>query len=176
MNVYRDVIERIEALGLRYYVTGSWALSAYGRPRQTADLDLVVDVSPVSYERTIRPAFSDSYLVNDPILVGGRAYGGVLHLAEVQKADLILLRDDKWSRSAMDRRIQMAHPGLGLTWLISSEDLLLAKLDWSEGRSEMQLEDARSIARLADDLDWDYVQRYAAALGVTSLLEAIRGD
>lgn len=176
MNVNRDVIERLERLGLRYYVTGSWALSAYGQARQTADMDVVIDLSPDGYERLLRPAFEPDYLVNDPIITGRRAFGGVLHIGLVMKADLIMRWGDEWSRSAMERRLRIDHPGLGPAWCISPEDLLLAKLEWSEGVSELQLRDCRSLVRLNPDLDWGYVERYAGALGVRSLLEQVRAD
>jgi hypothetical protein len=32
----------------------------------------------------------------------------------------------------------------------------------------------RSIVRLTDDLDWGYLERYAAGMGITDRLEAIR--
>ena len=67
------------------------------------------------------------------------------------------------------------HPGLGKVPIISPEDLILAKLEWSDGgRSELQMRDCRSIIRLATDLDWDYLERHAPVLGVDRLLEGVR--
>jgi hypothetical protein len=60
--------------------------------------------------------------------------------------------------------------------VISPEDLILAKLEWSDGgQSELQLRDCRSVVRIAPDLDWPYLERHAASLGVGALLESIRG-
>ncbi|MBA2373930.1 MAG: hypothetical protein H0V74_06995 [Chloroflexi bacterium] len=59
--------------------------------------------------------------------------------------------------------------------MVTAEDLVLAKLEWSEGTSELQLRDVRSIFRLVDDLDWAYLERYAAILGIRERLEAERG-
>jgi hypothetical protein len=58
-------------------------------------------------------------------------------------------------------------------WVIAPEDLVLAKLEWSEGTAELQLRDVRSILRLNDDLDRSYLERYAALLGIAERLEAI---
>ena len=74
----------------------------------------------------------------------------------------------------MARRRRLDHPTLGQTWAITAEDLILAKLEWSEGTSELQLRDLRSIVRLVDDLDWTYLERYAATLGIRDRLETIR--
>ena len=52
---------------------------------------------------------------------------------------------------------------------------MLAKLEWSEGTSELQLRDVRSLLRLVKDLDWSYLERYAAVLGIRDRLEAVRG-
>jgi hypothetical protein len=118
VNVDRDVLSRLDGLGVRWYVTGAWALGAYAEPRTTRDLDHVLELDRGGYEARIRPAFADDYLVNDPIDVGGRLIGGVVHRTEIARADLIFGRDDAWARSAMDRRRRLHHPGLGATWVI----------------------------------------------------------
>jgi len=171
VNIERDVLDRLTQLAIRFYVTGSWALSVYAEPRMTRDLDLVVDLDAVTYERMVRPEFERDYLVNDPIDVGGRWIGGLVHRVEIVRIDLMFGRQDGWARSAFERSAIVDHPGLGPTPMISAEDLILAKLDWSDGgRSELQMRDCRSIIRLATDLDWDYLQRYAPILGVDRLL------
>ncbi len=175
MTTDADVVRRLEALGLAYYVTGSWALASYAEPRMTRDIDIVVDCMASEYEARIRPAFADAYLVNDPIPVGGRYIGGLIHRTEISRADLIFGRADDWALSAMARRRRVDHPILGPTFVISPEDLVLAKLEWSDGgSSELQLRDVRSIIRLNEDLDWAYAERYAAVLGLTTLLETVR--
>ena len=175
MSVERDVLDRLEELGIRHYVTGSWALSVHAEPRTTRDLDLVLDLDPAEYERRIRPAFEDAYLVNDVIEFGNRAIGGLIHRAEIVRIDLMMGRRDAWARSAFERAVVVEHPGLGRAPVISAEDLILAKLEWSDGgQSEMQVRDCRSIVRIAPNLDWAYLDRYAAVLGVDALLESIR--
>lgn len=175
MTVERDVLDRIEALGIRYYVTGSWALSVHAEPRTTRDLDLVLDLDPAQYERRIRPSFEDAYLVNDVIQLGARAIGGLIHRAEIVRVDLMMGRRDVWAKEAFERARVVDHPGLGRAPVIAAEDLILAKLEWSDGgQSEQQTRDCRSIIRIAPELDWAYLERYAAILGVGALLEAVR--
>ncbi len=58
MDVRRDVIDRLEAAGIGYFVTGSEALAVLGiAHRATNDIDLVVDVGPTAYESLLRPLF-----------------------------------------------------------------------------------------------------------------------
>ncbi len=83
MSVERDVLDRMERLGIRHFVTGSWALSVHAEPRMTRDLDLVLDLDPAEYDRLIRPAFEDVYLVNDVVDGGGGAMGGGRRVSEI---------------------------------------------------------------------------------------------
>jgi hypothetical protein len=115
-------------------------------------------------------------LVTDLIDLESRAIGGLLHRIEIVRVDLIIGRRDAWSRQAFERSRVVDHPGLGRTAVSSAEDLILAKLEWSDGgSSELQLRDCRSVIRIAGDLEWDYLERYAAILGVGPLLESVRG-
>ncbi len=176
MNVNRDVLDRLERLGVAYYITGSEALGRYAEMRTTRDMDVVLDIGPARYEDTIRPSFEDAYLVADLATWPAKAMGSVLHRTALGKVDLILRGDDPWSRSAMERRLQADDPVLGPAWFISREDLLLAKLEWwTAGASDVQIRDCRSIARLNPDLDWAYVERYAELLGIRGSLDQIRG-
>lgn len=177
MNIERDVLDRLNRAGVGYYVTGSEALSVWAEPRQTLDIDIVTDLAPERYEPVIRPAFEDAYLVNDLIVVDGRGYGAVIHRTEVHKADLIMRRTDPWGLAAFTRRRLVDDPVLGQAWFISPEDLILAKLSWSDGgTSERQVRDSASVVRIQSDLDWAYIDRFADALGITRLLERIRDD
>lgn len=177
MNIERDVLDRLTRAGVGYYVTGSEALAVWAEPRQTLDIDIVTNLAPERYEAVIRPAFEDAYLVNDLIILEGCGYGAVIHRTEVHKADLIMRRTDPWGLAAFERRRLVDDPVLGSAWFISPEDLILAKLSWSDGGiSERQVRDSASVVRLQSDLDWAYIERFADALGIGQLVERIRGD
>jgi hypothetical protein len=175
VTIERDVLDRLEDMGLSWYLTGSWALAAYAEPRMTRDIDVVLEMTPSGYESKVRPTFDGDFLVNDPIDLGGRWMGGLIHRTELVRVDLVFGRTDGWARSAMERRQSVDHPTLGPVWILTAEDLILAKLEWSDGTSELQLRDVRSIIRLVDELDWGYLERYAASLGIGERLEAVRG-
>lgn len=169
-----DVIRRLERIGVDYVITGSEALPRYGEPRQTADIDLVLSLDPSAFD-LIERAFSDRYVVNPPIGHGPARYASVVAVSGLGKADLILGRTDAWSRSAMERRLRWDHPRLGSVWVLSLEDLLLAKLEWSAGVSELQLRDCANLLRgNAGTIDWSYLERFARVLGLTDLLDRVR--
>jgi hypothetical protein len=173
-DVAADVIRRLERIGVDYVITGSEALPRYGEPRQTADIDLVLSLDPAQFGR-IERAFEDGYVVNAPIGEGPVRYASVVALSGLGKADLILGRTDAWARSVMKRREPWDHPRLGSVWVLSLEDLLLAKLEWSAGVSELQLRDCANLVRAnADRIDWTYLERFARVLGVTEVLDRVR--
>ena len=169
----RDVFERLEALDLPYYMTGSEALARYSQPRQTMDVDIVVAIAPARFD-TIARAFAEDFVVNSPIDFGSFAMASLIARSALGKADLILGRDDAWSRAALERRERWEHPLYGPLWVTSLEDLLLAKLEWSQGASELQLRDCRLLIELNPGVDWLYVQRWASTLGVGPLLDEVR--
>ncbi|MGA3058543.1 MAG: hypothetical protein ABSE70_10995 [Candidatus Limnocylindrales bacterium] len=171
----RDVIERLEAAGIEYFVTGSVALGAWATFRQTNDVDVVVHIPPGQYETRLRPAFEPDYIVNPLEPHGIKWLGAVISIAEAQKADMIVREPDAWGESAFARRVSIDDPALGQVWVSSPEDLIVAKLEFSDGgRSERQLDDCRVVVRTRSGLDWEYLDRYARELGLASLLDAVR--
>ena len=153
MNIERDVLDRLEDLGLRWYLTGSWALAAYAEPRMTRAIDVVLELTPLDYESSVRPTFDGDFLVNDPIDLGGRWMGGLIHRTELVRVDLMFGRTDAWARSAMERRRSIDHrfllrrlyPDLGRPAARRDHDPTGGSV---AGRHLDQLPSAGSIARL----------------------------
>lgn len=170
-----DVIQRLEAAGIDYFVTGSVALGAWATFRQTNDVDLVVHLTPEEYETRLRLAFEPDYIVNPLSVRERKALGAVISISEGMKADMIVRELDAWGESAFARRVQIDDPAFGRVWVSSPEDLVVAKLEFSDGgQSSKQMDDCRVIIRTRPDLDWEYLERHAQALGLSSLLAAIR--
>jgi hypothetical protein len=169
----RAVFEALDRLGIRYYVTGSVAASVYGVLRQTQDTDVVLDLDPVGFPAIAR-ALEDAYAIADPIDLGDFAMASLIDMRTADKVDLILRRPGPFEASAMERRRLVDVPGLGTVWVASLEDVVVAKLVWSEGTSELQLRDAAQLTRLNGDvIDRPYLARWARLLGVGDLLDRV---
>ena len=55
--------------------------------------------------------------------------------------------------------------------VVTAEDLILSKLFWGkQSRSDLQLNDVRQMTSAVSELDWKYMQKWAAVLGVDDLL------
>ena len=178
IDIRRDVVDRLNQLEIAYYVTGSEAMAMHGIAyRQTNDTDFMLAIGPADYEARLRPAFEPEYLVNDLEAHPPRWLGSAIHTRSIGKADFIVRESGSWANEAFARRMLLEDPLLGPIWVATLEDLLLAKLEWSDGRLDgLQGRDARAIAGGPVALDIAYVRRQAASLGIGPLVEKVLGD
>jgi hypothetical protein len=178
IEVLGIVVHRLEEAGVDYMLTGSVAMAWYAQPRQTRDIDIVVEL-PESKVGAIVRAFSQDFYVDADVVrdeVKRRGMFNMIQEAFVVKVDVIIRKADAYGVEAFQRRrVVEIVPGLDLS-IISAEDLVLAKLSWAaQGESEMQLRDVRNLLRSVGDLDGDYLSGWARTLGLTDLLAKAAG-
>lgn len=174
MHPIRDALNRLDRMGVAYFITGSEAAACYGSIRQTFDLDVVIDLEPDRF-REIAGDFENDFAVADPIDYPEFSMASVIARATADKIDLIMRRPSLWTASSLERRRWLEHPTHGPLWAASLEDLILAKLAWSEGTSELQLRDCAVLMRINQaTIDWPYLEHWAPVLGVASLLDKVR--
>ena len=174
LEVLRVVSERLESLGLRYMLTGSFAMAFYATPRMTRDLDIVVELDREDVEPVVA-AFSPDFYVDEEAArdaVRQARLFNLMHLGSGMKVDFIVRKDDPYRRLEFDRRRRIAVAGFH-SWVVSREDLILSKLVWAKlASSELQRRDVRAL--WAEDLDQEYLCQWARALTVTDELANIR--
>jgi hypothetical protein len=94
-----------------------------------------------------------------------------MHHATGYKIDLIVRKASEYRQTEFARRQRVAL-GSVQTWVVSREDLILSKLEWSrESRSEQQARDIRDL--LQGPIDRPYLRRWAAVLGVDARLQEL---
>lgn len=168
------VVSRLEVAAIEYMLTGSVAMAWYAQPRQTRDLDLVVELPESKIDLIVKAFSPDFYLDADVVLEEVRRRGMFNMIQEVLlvKVDMILRKPDPHGVVAFQRRRRVELvSGLSLD-IISPEDLVLAKLRWAaEGESELQIRDVRNLVRSVDGLDEAYLWKWASKLGVDVLLK-----
>ena len=174
LTVLEDIGARLDAAGIPYMLTGSMALAYYATPRMTRDIDIVVALAPDDVNRLRRVLGEDYYLDADTALEAvrtGRLFN-LMHMTSAIKIDMIVRKASAYRQAEFERRLRVRY-GTIETWVVTREDLILSKLEWSrESGSEMQRRDVRQL--LAGPLDWAYLDRWAKALGVESALSALR--
>ncbi|OGW12537.1 MAG: hypothetical protein A3G93_02845 [Nitrospinae bacterium RIFCSPLOWO2_12_FULL_45_22] len=64
---YEEVFSQLNARGVRYLVIGGIAVNLHGIPRMTADLDLMVDLSPANITKLIEALTLLGYSTKAPV-------------------------------------------------------------------------------------------------------------
>lgn len=165
-----DVCARLDGAAIAYMLTGSLAMSFYARPRMTRDIDLVVAIEAADSQRLIEALGADYHADASAIASAIQAARpwNIIHLPSVVKIDLIPRKSTVYRRVEFERRRNVDLAGVPL-WIVSVEDLVLSKLEWSrQSRSEQQQRDVRLL--LATPLDRAYLDEWAQRLGLTQLL------
>ncbi len=176
LHVLEDVVSRLDRAGIRYMISGSLALNYYGEPRMTRDIDLVVEMTRDDVRGAALAFSGDYYLAEDSMhdAVAERGMFNLIHLAKVIKVDLIVRKDTEYRKVEFDRRREVELAGKRMS-MVTPEDLLLSKLEWSrDGTSEVQMKDARNLVASVREMDWEYVESWAAKLGLAALVEKVR--
>ena len=173
------LIGALDAAGVEYLIGGAIAEWAWGEPRATQDLDLVVkipikSINKLSKELEKRDMLIPAEIILDSILED-RADIPIyaIHMHSGLKADLYPVREgDDLRQSAFQRREQVDYgPPIGKVYIHSPEDLILYKLMYF-GLSQ-QSKHSRDIAAILkakkNELDMGYIEGWAARLGLSSL-------
>jgi hypothetical protein len=177
------VIEALDAAGVEYLIGGAIAEWAWGEPRATQDLDLVVkipikSINKLSKELEKRDMLVPAGIILD-VVVEDRADIPInaIHMHSGLKADLYPVREgDELRQSAFQRRQQVDYgPLIGKVYIHSPEDLILYKLMYF-GLSQ-QSKHSRDIAAILkskkNELELDYIDGWATRLGLSSLWRAM---
>ena len=177
LEVLTMVTGRLEAAGIAYMVTGSFAANYYAVPRMTRDIDLVVELSAGDADRFCALFEGDFYLDRDAVraAIAGRGAFNLIHLAHVVKVDCIVRKDSEYRRTEFARQRRGPIEGHDLA-MVAPEDLIISKLDWMrETRSEVQLADVRNLLRSVPDLDKHYLAHWTERLGLGALYRGALG-
>lgn len=151
-------VRPLNRLGIAYMVTGSAASMAYGEPRVTLDIDVVVELT-TPQTALLPAAFPPEAFYCPPREViaieterPSRGHFNVIHLETGFKADFFPVGDDPLHRWAMARRrrVEMfAEPVM----LAPPEYVIVRKLEYfQEGGSDKHLRDIRGMLDISGDL------------------------
>jgi len=161
-------------------IVGSFASTHHGEPRTTQDIDIVIDVDRTELDRFVASLPSTAWYVDADAAhdaLQARSMFNVIDLQTGWKVDLICLRPGAFPKTEFSRRTAAELLGTRV-FLATAEDTLLAKLVWArESGSDRQVRDAEGImAASGEQLDREYVDRWAADLGVLDLWQRVRSD
>ena len=180
LTALATVIDLLNRLGIPYMVTGSVAASAHGRPRSTHDADVVIDPTRQQIEQLAADLEARGFYVSVDAARSALSRQGqfnVIDTTHACKIDLIIKKTRPFSAQEFSRRVLMDLPvGRGIS-VVTPEDSILSKLEWSKmsGGSTRQLDDVAAIVDVTADLDRAYIDHWARQLDVLELWRQIAG-
>ena len=171
----------LEKLRIIYFITGGFAVSVWGRPRATFDIDIVIQLAGRDLPRlarALRLLSKGGYLDEETARRAaekGKGSFNFIHPESGIKVDFFVERDSAFARSQFKRRVPKIIDGQKI-YFASPEDLILAKLKWwKESGSSRQLEDVESILKISGDkLDKEYLEKWARELGCMGALKKLK--
>lgn len=165
-----EISQVLDELKIEYAVSGGIAVSVWGRPRYTADLDIVIEINTKEKIEELAKAllkkFKVGYLDKEAALTAYKNKGE-FNLIEPEyglKADFFVISQDEHQKLEI-KRARNKKIGGKLIKFISPEDLIIAKLKWyRESESDRQLEDIRTVLE-AGNIDKKYLHSWVKKLG-----------
>ena len=167
IDTLRDVVAKLDGLGVPYMVTGSYAMSVFGEIRMTRNIDIVVEITEADVTRLCR-TFEDEYYISETSArraLDSKGMFNVISRRHGGKVDFIVKKDDEYAKQAFLRRSLAVVAGVKF-WTSTIEDLMISKLRWaSDSRSEMQIRDIANLKK--SEYDARYVEAWVTELGLS---------
>lgn len=167
------VVNALEACGIPFLLSGSFASNYYGIPRSTRDADFVMQSQRAVGPEIVKQLGDDFQL--EPQLsfeTNTGTFRQVLRLKKKTfKVELFLLSQDPHDQARFSRR-RTVPLFERQVWLPSPEDVIVTKLRWARGKDK---DDARDVMAVQQDkLDWAYIEEWCRRHGTLPLMEEIR--
>jgi hypothetical protein len=177
-----DLLERLvaalERLQIPYLITGSVAAMAYGEPRLTNDIDVVVDLHE-SHVRDMLAQFPpDEFYLSDEAIRDALARKGqfsIIHPASGLKIDVMVQQGTPFEQSRFERARIVHFTDVRGAYFASPEDVILKKMQYyREGGSEKHLRDIGGIMKVsAGAIDEAYIGQWADQLRLREIWDAL---
>ncbi len=181
MDLYellRRVVQTLESGGIPYLVTGSVASMAYGEPRLTNDIDIVVDLGrehiPLILEGFSLPEYYASREMIEAAL-SRRGQFNIIHPASGLKVGFIVRKNTEFDQSRFARKRRLRPAQDCEADFAAPEDVILKKMEfYREGGSEKHLRDITGILSVSGaDLDRSYLDSWVDRQGLREIWDAV---
>ena len=171
----RKLVSLLDRFGIRFHLTGGIASVAYGEPRLTQDIDVVVASERLmAVESEFVAALADAgFLFGEATVHRAIASGGMFQLLEPDE----VVKLDVYTRclipGELDRSVRTEiFPGMSVP-LVARTDAALSKLVWISRGSHRSRRDLRWILAGANAEELATVRNTARDMGLGELLDRV---
>jgi hypothetical protein len=180
-DLLRHVCTVLENQNLPYLITGSQATIAFGEPRFTNDIDIVVSLGLNQLDAFLKsfPA-EEFYLSRDAArdAIARHSMFNIIHPSSGLKVDVIIPGSSEFERNRFERgrKVRVA-PDFTATFA-SPEDVILKKLQFFKiGGSDKHLRDIAGVLKVSGAMiDRDYIDLNAEQFGVADIWQRVLND
>ena len=178
-DLLQHLVSALEELELPYALAGSIASMAYGEPRATLDIDVVVrlgtdDVEPLAARFPRDEFYLDTEAARQAISEGSQF--NIIHPGSGIKIDVFVEGDEVERVQIEDRRRMQALPGMTATFSPPEELILKKLLYFREGGSEKHLRDVKAMLEISpEQIDLGRIERGATALDLLGIWTTVSG-
>ncbi|MCX5634862.1 MAG: hypothetical protein NTW55_03345 [Planctomycetota bacterium] len=179
MEVLKNFTDILEQLGILYAIGGSMASSIYGVVRFTQDADITVEPFENQADQLYQLLRHRYYISREAMNAAliQRGSFNVIHLESAFKIDIFVRKDTAFEQQLILRRkLLWFSDSIGKNFaVVSPEDIVLLKLLWYRDggqTSQRQWQDVLEILAVQKkNLDFEYLNRWAAVLGINDLFQ-----
>lgn len=179
-DIFSEVIAVIEKLNIPYMIGGSVAAMAYGEPRLTLDMDVVIELN-LRQARKFAESFGQEYYVSLESIQEAISNGGHFNIIQSEsgiKVDFYVLGQDELSREGFKRKREESFDEERTAVFASPEDTIIRKLEWFKmGESQKHIDDIKGILKISSPkLDLPYIDKWAKIIGVQNIWQKLKND
>jgi hypothetical protein len=179
-EAFGGALDVLEEIGARYAIWGGWAVVAYGEPRPTRDMDILLSPIDFDHKSFTNLLQAGGYQVNELMLFSALDGGDfeVIHQPGQIGVDFFLPRQYSLQHKAIAERVYLPFDEKRRAAYITAEALVISKLQtYAEGKSTRQLDDIAAVVRIqGEQLDRAQIDIAAAQMGLLGLWRAIWAD
>jgi hypothetical protein len=177
-DLLKYLINALEKLQIKYFITGSIASMFYGEPRFTNDIDVVADIKEEQIAGLMK-LFPESkfYLSKDTVknAIKNKSQFNIIHPASGLKIDIVISKEDDFDKSRFNRSKRVTPVEAIRAKFASPEDVIIMKMKYyKEGESEKHLRDIASIMKISgDEIDKSYIELWVNKFSLSDIWNTV---
>jgi hypothetical protein len=181
-EIFRATLSRLLEIltrhGVRFHLTGGITSVAYGEPRMTQDIDIVVDNPSLagSLDAFVAAAKQAGFMFDAEAVRRAVAEKTMFQLFDMAEALKIDMYPREMIPGELDRSASLEVFEGMLIPVVSRPDAAASKLAWAAKGSHKSRRDLRQIVRLMPLTERVELDRLAGILGLSDLLTEILGE
>lgn len=172
----KKIVTILEKLERPFAFTEGLACIAYGDPRTTNDVDLILEIDPREYDlaQTFAKMLEDDFFFSVESCREAIEEQTMFQAIDKETMFKIDFHLSNIVPGSCERRRQTKIPTGLVIPIVTPEDAILSKLVWIKLGSDRSRKDVIAMLRVQKELDNEYLERTAEQLDVAEILKELR--